>query len=64
MWALLSSRLRTWLLVAIAVPLARAIVHRLSVNADQRNPHAGTSKLIRRADATLAATRRGAGRRT
>ena len=27
MWALLSARLRTWLLMAIALPLARLLVH-------------------------------------
>ena len=28
MWLLLSTRLRTWLLIAVALPLARTLVHR------------------------------------
>ncbi len=65
MWALLSTRLRTWLLLAIALPTARAIVHRLAVTADQRNPRATTSRLMRHADTTLTSVsgRRGGRRR-
>jgi hypothetical protein len=57
-WALLSTRLRTWLLLAIALPLVRMIVHRLSAAADRRDPKATTSKLIRHADTALASTSR------
>src|SRR4029077_15782907 len=38
MWVFLSSRLRTWLLLAIALPLARLLVHRLAVAADHHDP--------------------------
>jgi hypothetical protein len=31
MWAFFSRRLRTWLLLAIALPLTRALVHRMAV---------------------------------
>jgi hypothetical protein len=34
----LPSRLRTWLLLAIALPLARLLVHRLAVAAETRQP--------------------------
>jgi hypothetical protein len=33
MWAFFSSRLRTWLLFAIAIPIVRSLVHRFSVGA-------------------------------
>ncbi len=35
MWAFLSVRLRRWLLMATALPLARLLVHRLAVAADR-----------------------------
>jgi hypothetical protein len=55
MWLFLSSRLRTWLLLAIALPLARLLVHRLAVAAQRQNPSARTAKLLRRADSTVTA---------
>ena len=38
MWAFLSRRLRMWLLLAIALPLTQALVHRLAVAAERRDP--------------------------
>src|SRR2546430_8523082 len=38
MWVFLSARLRTWLLLAVALPLARLLVHRLAVAAQRRDP--------------------------
>ena len=38
MWVFLFSRLQTWLLLAIALPLARLPVHHLAVTADRRDP--------------------------
>jgi hypothetical protein len=55
MWVFLSARLRTWLLLAIAVPLARLLVHRLAVAADRHDPSARSAKLLRRADAAVTA---------
>jgi hypothetical protein len=37
MWVFLSVRLRRWLLMAIALPLARFLVHRLALAADRRD---------------------------
>jgi hypothetical protein len=34
MWAFFSRRLRMWLLLAIALPLTRALVHRLTPAAE------------------------------
>jgi hypothetical protein len=55
MWVLLSARLRTWLLLAIAVPLARLLVHRLAVAADRHDPSARMAKWFGRADSAVTA---------
>jgi hypothetical protein len=48
MWVFLSTRLRIWLLLAIALPLARLLVHRLAVADERRDPSARTAKLLHR----------------
>jgi hypothetical protein len=58
MWAFFSRRLRTWLLLAIALPLARALVHRMAVAADQRDPSTRTAKALHQADSTVTAVSR------
>jgi hypothetical protein len=55
MWVFLSSRLRTWLLLAIALPLVRLVVHRLAVAAEHHDQSARTAKLLRRADSAVTA---------
>jgi len=55
MWVFLSARLRTWLLLAIAVPLVRLLVHRLAVGAERHDPSARTARLLRRADSAVTA---------
>jgi hypothetical protein len=45
----LSARLRTWLLLAVALPLARLLVLRLA-GAAGRGPSARTVKLLHQAD--------------
>src|SRR6266480_2533320 len=55
MWVFLSARLRTWLLLAIALPLARLLVHRLAVAAERHDPSARRVKLLRRADSAVTA---------
>jgi hypothetical protein len=60
MWVLLSTRLRRWMLLAIALPLARLLVHRLALAAERRDPSARTAKALHQADsAVTAASRRG-----
>ena len=54
MWVFLSSRLRAWLLLAIARPLARLLVHRLAVAAHRRDPSARTERLLNQADSAVA----------
>ncbi len=63
MWAFLSARLRTWLLLAIALPLARALIHRLTVAADHRDPAARTARALHHADSAVTAVSRRTARR-
>ena len=55
MWVFLTARLRTWLLLAIALPLARLLVHRLAVAAEHRGSSARTAKLLHHADSAVTA---------
>jgi hypothetical protein len=55
MWVFLSARLRTWLLLAIALPLARLLVHRLAVAAEHHDPTTRTAKLLHQADSAVTA---------
>jgi hypothetical protein len=55
MRVLLSARLRTWVLPAIALPLARLLVHRLAVGAERHDPSARMAKLLRGADSAVTA---------
>jgi len=58
MWAFLSRRLRTWVLLAIALPLARMAVHRLARAADRRDPRSRSARALRQADSTVEAVSR------
>ena len=62
MWALLSGRVRTWLLIAVALPLARLLVHRLAVTADRHD--ARSARLLRRADSAMTTVTQRTGRKT
>ena len=55
MWVFLTRRLRTWLLLVIALPLARFLVHRLAVAADRRDPAARRARLLSQADSAVTA---------
>jgi len=63
MWILLTTRLRTWLLIAIALPLARTLVHRAAASTQRRRPGTALGTWLKRADAALIATSRRADRR-
>jgi hypothetical protein len=58
MWAFFSRRLRMWLLLAIALPLTRALVHRLALAAERRDPSTRTAKALHQADSTVTAVSR------
>jgi hypothetical protein len=53
MWLFLSRRLRMWLLLAIALPLARALVHRLALAAERRDSSTRTARALHQADSAV-----------
>jgi hypothetical protein len=58
MWVFFSRRLRMWLLLAIALPLIRALVHRVALAAERRNPSTRTAKTLHQADSAVTAVSR------
>ncbi len=64
MWLFFTRRLRTWLLLAIALPLIRAVVHRLAVAAERRDPSTWTAKSLHQADSAVAAVSRRTARKS
>jgi hypothetical protein len=52
-----------WLLLAIALPLTRALVHRLALAAERRDPSTRTAKTLLKADSTVTAASRRAARK-
>jgi hypothetical protein len=56
-------RLRRLILLAIALPLAREVVHRLALAAENRNPATRTAKTLHQADSAVAAVSRRAFRK-
>lgn len=62
MWMLLSRRLRAWVLLSIALPLARVLVHRLALTAERHDPSARTARALRRADSAVTTVTRRASR--
>ena len=44
-----------WLLLAIALPLTRALVHRLALAAERRNSSTRTAKALHQADSAVTA---------
>ena len=67
MWVFFSRRLRMWLLLAVALPLTQALVHRLALAAERRDPSTRTARTLLQADSAVTAvsrrTARKAGRR-
>jgi hypothetical protein len=64
MWVFLTRRLRLWVLLTVVLPLARALVHRLALAAEHRNPSARTARALRRADSAVTKVSRRASRRS
>ena len=63
MWVFLSRRLRAWLLLAVALPLARVFIHRLALAAERRDASARPARLLRHADSAVTAVSGRASRR-
>jgi hypothetical protein len=53
MWVFLTARLRRWVLLAVALPLARLLLHRLALAADHHNPSTRTARTLRQADSAV-----------
>jgi hypothetical protein len=53
MWVFLSSRIRTWLLMAVAVPLLARVVSRLAAGARLRDPGGAAAKWLTRLETAL-----------
>ena len=55
MFFFLFRRLRTWLLLAIALPLARLVIHRLALAAGRRDASGRPARVLRQADSAVTA---------
>jgi hypothetical protein len=53
-----------WLLLAVALPLIRTLVHRLALAAERRDPSTRTAKTLLHADSVVAGVSRRAARKT
>jgi hypothetical protein len=53
-----------WLLLAVGLPLARALVHRLALAADHRDPSTRTAKTLHQADSAVTSVAQRAGRKS
>jgi hypothetical protein len=58
MWVFLSGRLRRWVLLAVALPLARLLVHRLAGAAERHDPSTRTARALHQADSAVSAVSR------
>jgi hypothetical protein len=63
MWVFFSRRLRMWLLLAVGLPLARVLIHRLALAADHRDPSTRTAKTLHQADSAVTSVAERASRR-
>ena len=53
MWALLSTRLRTWLAFAVLIPVVRGLVHHFRKRAVEKNPQGKPAAALAKADDAL-----------
>jgi hypothetical protein len=58
MWVFFSARLRRWVLLAVALPFVRLLVHRLALAAERRDPSARTARALHQADSAVSAVSR------
>jgi hypothetical protein len=64
MWVFLSARLRTWVLLAVALPTGRLLVHRLALAAERHDPSTRTARALHQVDSAVTAVSRRASRRS
>lgn len=53
MWMLASRRIRAWVLLAVALPLVRTVVHKAVIREQSRRPDAMPARLLARTDSAL-----------
>jgi hypothetical protein len=53
-WALLSTRLRTWLLLVVAIPLIRRAIRTAANRLSRRDPNRRSARALRTVDGALA----------
>ena len=58
MWIFLTRRLRRWVLLAIALPAARLLVHRLALAAEHRDQSTRTARTLHQVDSAVTAVSR------
>lgn len=58
MWVFLFGRVRRWVLLAIALPLARLVVRRLARAAERHDPSTRTARALHQADSAVSAISR------
>jgi hypothetical protein len=58
MWLFLSRRLRMWLLLAVALPITRMLVHRIALAAERRDSSTRTARALHQADSAVTAVSR------
>jgi hypothetical protein len=63
MWFFLSAWLRRWVLLAVALPLARLLLHRLALAAEHHDPSTRTARALHQADSAVTAVTRRTSRR-
>lgn len=63
MWVFLSRRIRRWLLLAVALPYAGAMLHKLAIARQRRNPGGRITRLLRSVDSRLIRLNRRVARR-
>jgi hypothetical protein len=53
MWMFLSRRLRTWVVLAVVLPVVRTVVHKAAIREQTRSPDAKPARLLARTDSAL-----------
>lgn len=64
MWVFLSARLRTWVLLAVALPTGRLLARRLALAAERHDPSTRTARALHQVDSAVTAVSRRASRRS
>ena len=58
MWLFLSKRVRTWVLLSVALPVVATLVGKVAARARAHDPSSTTARTLTRADRTLSSLAR------